>query len=171
MAVYGSSAPQDGHAPETRPDDDLSDCNPVIDPKLGLDADAVRAGETVGMALTGFGPERRCRSGSDDVKLTDAAVDAKGALTTRLLIPANTQLGEHRVIVQDAAGAELASASVKVEKAKPGKKATVTPSIGSVAAGATLTVQLRRLRARRSGAALAALRAGAHRGAGHVCRR
>jgi endo-alpha-N-acetylgalactosaminidase len=44
--------------------------------------------------------------------------------------------------VQDSAGAELASAPLKVKKAKPGKKATVTASIGSVVAGASVTVQL-----------------------------
>ncbi|WP_396658895.1 endo-alpha-N-acetylgalactosaminidase family protein [Microbacterium oxydans] len=143
MAVYGSSAPRAGHAPATRPADDLSACNPVIDPKLGLDSDTVRAGETVGMALTGFAPRSTVSVWLDGSGLTEATVDAEGALTTRLLIPTNTEVGKHRVIVRDAAGAELASAPLKVKKAKPGKKATVTASIGSVSAGATLTVQLR----------------------------
>ncbi|WP_058631645.1 endo-alpha-N-acetylgalactosaminidase family protein [Microbacterium oxydans] len=143
MAVYGSSAPRAGHAPATRPADDLSACNPVIDPKLGLDSDTVRAGETVGMALTGFAPRSTVSVWLDGSRLTEATVDAEGALTTRLLIPTNTEVGKHRVIVRDAAGAELASAPLKVKKAKPGKKATVTASIGSVSAGATLTVQLR----------------------------
>ena len=142
MAVYGSSAPQEGHAPETRPTDDLSECNPATDPKLGLDADSVRAGETVGMELTGFAPRSTVSVWLDDVKLTDAAVDAKGALTTRLLIPADASVGKHRVIVQDSAGVELASAALKVKKAKPGKDARITASIGSVSAGASLTVQL-----------------------------
>lgn len=142
MAVYGSSAPRAGHAPATRPADDLSACNPVIDPKLGLDSDTVRAGETVGMALTGFAPRSTVSVWLDGSRLTEATVDAEGALTTRLLIPANAEVGKHRVIVRDAAGTELASAPLKVKKAKPGKKATVTASIGSVSAGATLTVQL-----------------------------
>ncbi|WP_292764938.1 endo-alpha-N-acetylgalactosaminidase family protein [Microbacterium sp. UBA3486] len=142
MAVYGSSAPRAGHAPATRPADDLSACNPVIDPKLGLDSDTVRAGETVGMALTGFAPRSTVSVWLDGSRLTEATVDAEGALTTRLLIPTNAEVGKHRVIVRDAAGTELASAPLKVKKAKPGKKATVTASIGSVSAGATLTVQL-----------------------------
>ncbi|KAB1862565.1 endo-alpha-N-acetylgalactosaminidase family protein [Microbacterium algeriense] len=142
MAVYGSSAPRAGHAPATRPADDLSACNPVIDPKLGLDTDTVRAGETVGMALTGFAPRSTVSVWLDGTRLTDATVDAEGALTTRLLIPANAEVGKHRVIVRDAAGAEVASAPLKVKKAKPGKKATVTASIGSVVAGSSVTVQL-----------------------------
>ncbi|MEA1264904.1 endo-alpha-N-acetylgalactosaminidase family protein [Microbacterium sp. STF-2] len=142
MAVYGSSAPQAGHAPATRPADDLSACNPAIDPKIGLDTDSVRTGETVGVALTGFGPRSTVSVWLDGAKLTDATVDEKGALSTRLLIPTDASLGKHRVIVQDASGAELASAPLKVKKAKPGKKATVTASIGSVVAGGSLTVQL-----------------------------
>lgn len=143
MAIYGSSTPKDGHAPAARPADDLSECTPVIDPKLELDAESVRAGETLGMALTGFGSQSAVSVWLDGAKLTDAAVDDNGALATRLLIPASTDLGEHRVIVKDSAGVERASAPVKVEKATQGKKATLTPSIGSVAAGATLTVQMR----------------------------
>ena len=142
MAVYGSSAPQSGHAPKTRPADDLSGCNPVIDPKIGLDADSVRAGESIGLALTGFAPRSTVSVWLDGVKLADAAVDDKGALTTRVLIPAGTAVGKHRLVVQDAAGTELAGAPLKVKKAKPVKNATVTPSIDSVAAGASLTVQL-----------------------------
>lgn len=142
MAIHGASSPKSGSAPKARPADDLSECNPATDPKLGLDSDSVRAGETVGMALKGFAPSSTVSVWLDDVKLTDAAVDAKGSLTTRLLIPANAAVGKHRVIVQDAAGAELASAPLKVKKAKPGKKATVTASIGSVVAGGSVTVQL-----------------------------
>lgn len=142
MAIYGTSSPKSGSAPKTRPADDLSECNPVTDPKLGLDSDSVRAGETVGTVLTGFAPRSTVSVWLDDVKLTDATVDAKGSLTTRLLIPANAAVGKHRVIVQDSAGAELASAPLKVKKAKPGKKATVTASIGSVVAGTSVTVQL-----------------------------
>lgn len=143
LAVFGTSAPQGGHAPEARPDDDLSECEPATDPKLGLDSDSVRAGETVGAELTGFAPRSTVSLWLDDVRLTDAVVDAEGALAAKVLIPLDAEVGKHRVIVKDAQGAELASAALKVKKAKPAKDATVTASVGSVRAGSTLSIQLR----------------------------
>ncbi|WP_217178632.1 endo-alpha-N-acetylgalactosaminidase family protein [Streptomyces sp. AC495_CC817] len=143
LAVYGTPAAKSGHAPQERPDDDLSECNPVIDPVLVLDGTSVRAGETIGAALTGFAPDSSVSFWLDDVRLTGAVVDADGALETPLLIPATAELGTHRVIVKGSSGAELASAALKVKKAKPAKGAEVTPSVGTVRAGGALTVQLR----------------------------
>ncbi|MBO9625892.1 MAG: discoidin domain-containing protein [Microbacterium sp.] len=143
IAVYGTPAARGGHAPGVRPGDDLSACNPVIDPALALDGKSVRAGETIGAALTGFAPRSAVSFWLDGVRLADAVVDAKGALSTPLLIPATAEVGKHRVIVKDAAGTELASAALKVKKAKPAHGPAVTASLGSVQAGGALTVQLR----------------------------
>ena len=142
MAIYGTPAPKDGHAPKARPADDLGECTPATDPALALDADSVRAGETVGATLTGFAPSSTVSFWLDGVKIADAAVDADGALRTPLLIPADAAVGKHRVIVKDGSGAELASAELKVKKAKPAKDPKITPSVGTVRAGGTLTVQL-----------------------------
>ncbi|MBW8762739.1 MAG: discoidin domain-containing protein [Microbacterium sp.] len=142
MAIYGTPAPKDGHAPKARPADDLGECTPATDPALALDADSVRAGETVGAALTGFAPSSTVSFWLDGVKIADAAVDADGALSTPLLIPADAEIGTHRVIVKDGSGAELASAELKVKKAKPAKDPRITPSVGTVRSGGTLTVQL-----------------------------
>lgn len=143
MAVYGFSAPQVGHAPKVRPADDLSECTPATDPKLSLEESSVRAGETVGADLTGFAPHSAVSFWLDDVELTGAVVDGQGSLTSRLLIPVGAEVGKHDVIVKDAAGDVLASAPLKVKKAKPVKDATVTVSVGTVQSGSAVSVQLR----------------------------
>ncbi|WP_307872123.1 endo-alpha-N-acetylgalactosaminidase family protein [Microbacterium paraoxydans] len=121
LAIYGTTTPQAGHAPETRPDDDLSGCAPETDPQLSLGAKSVRAGESVDAVLSGFAPGAAVTFWLGDVRLADAVVDARGALTTGVLIPAGATLGKHRLVVTDAGGTELASAPLKVKKAKPGK--------------------------------------------------
>lgn len=143
MAIYGTPAPKDGHAPKTRPADDLGGCTPAVDPTLALGADSVRAGETVDAALSGFAPDSSVSFWLDEVKIADAAVDADGALSTSLLIPVGTEIGTHRIVVKDGTGAELAGADLKVKKAKPAKEPKLVPSVGSVRAGSTLAVQLR----------------------------
>lgn len=143
MAIYGSSTPQDGHAPEVRQEDDLDACTPELDPTLDLSASSVRAGETVEAQLAGFAPGSAVSFWLDGLRVADATVDGGGALTTRILIPLDATVGAHRLIVKDAAGDEVVSAALKVKKAKPVKHATVTASVGSVQAGAGLSVQLR----------------------------
>jgi endo-alpha-N-acetylgalactosaminidase len=143
MAVYGTTVPQAGHAPEKRPEDDLGACAAETDPALTLGADSVRAGETVEAVLSGFAPDGVVSFWLDGVRLADATVDARGALTTRVLIPADATIGKHRFLVKDASGAEIASATLKVKKSKPAKKAVLTPSVGTAAAGDSLRVQLR----------------------------
>ncbi|WP_334149393.1 endo-alpha-N-acetylgalactosaminidase family protein [Microbacterium sp.] len=143
MAVYGSSAPNEGHAPKARPADDLSECTPATDPKLSLGADSVRAGETVEARLTGFAPESTVSIWLDEVRLADAPVDADGSVTTPVLIPVDTTVGTHRITVQDAAGTELAGAEVQVKKAKPVDAPTVVAAVGAVQAGGSVGVQLR----------------------------
>ena len=144
MAIYGTSASQEGHAPQERPEDDLTDCAPpAIDPALTLDEASVQAGETVGAELTGFAPDSTVTFWLGDLRLTQAPVDSDGALSTRLLIPADTEKGAYRVVVKDAADAELASAELKVTTAEPVEEPTLTPSVGTVRAGSSLQVQLR----------------------------
>ena len=143
MAIYGMPAPKGGHPAETRPEDDLSECAPATDPALALDADSVRAGETVGASLTGFVPSSAVSFWLDDVRIADAAVDADGELATSLLIPADAEPGAHRVVVKDASGAELASADLTVKESAPVHTPSITPSVGTVQAGGSLTVQLR----------------------------
>lgn len=143
MAVYGTPAPKTGHAPEARPADELGECEPAIDPTLGLGSDSVRAGETVEVDLSGFAPESPVSFWLDDVRLTDATVDDSGTLTTALLIPTDSALGKHLVIVKDASGDVLASAALKVKKAKPAKGASITASVGTVRAGSSLSTHLR----------------------------
>lgn len=143
IAVYGTSTPKTGHAPEARPADDLEECAPATDPKLSLEESSVRAGDTVGAELTGFAPNSAVSFWLDDVELTGAVVDDQGALSSRLLIPLNAELGKREVIVKDAAGTTLASAPLKVKKAKPAKDAKVTVSVSTVQSGSTVAVQLR----------------------------
>ncbi|PVE96646.1 endo-alpha-N-acetylgalactosaminidase family protein [Microbacterium sp. TPD7012] len=143
IAIYGTAAPQSGHAPKERPADDIDECTPVTDPELSLDATSVRAGETVGAELTGFEPSSAVSFWLGEVKIADAAVDGEGALTSRLLIPLATEVGKHEVIVKDASGEPVASAPLKVKKAKPAKDATVTVSVETVRGGSSVDVQLR----------------------------
>jgi endo-alpha-N-acetylgalactosaminidase len=143
IAIYGTTEPQSGHAPGKRPADDLDECDPVIDPKLSLDAASVRAGETVGVDLTGFAPNSTVSFWLDDVEISDAAVDAAGAWASRVLIPADSKRGTHDLIVKGSTGEVLASAPLKVKKAKVAKNAKVTVSVGTVRGGSSVAVQLR----------------------------
>lgn len=118
LAVYGSSTPQEGHAPETRPADDLDACNPATDPQLSLDAKSARAGGTVDAELTGFGPRSTVSILLDGAKFAEVQVDADGALRTTLRIPADAAPGASEITVANAKGETLASAPLKVKKAK-----------------------------------------------------
>lgn len=143
VAVYGTPAAKAGHAPKPRPDDALDGCGQATDPVLDLDAGSARAGESVGVALTGFAPDSAVSFWLDGMRIADAAVDGKGALSTSLLIPADAVVGAHRLIVKDDGGAELASSALEVTTAATPKDATITASVATARAGASLSVQLR----------------------------
>lgn len=143
MALYGSPAPQSGHAPLARPADKPGTCIPVTDPSLILGAASVEAGATVEAQLSGFAPEATVSIWLDELRLAEAPVDGEGALTTPLLIPAAAAAGERRVVVKDAAGTPLASAPLTVRRAMLPVVPTVTVAVGTVQAGAAVGVHLR----------------------------
>lgn len=144
MGIYGVGTAQEGHAPADRAEDDLDGCTPpAVDPALVLGAKSVAAGSTVEADLTGFAPDSAVTFWLDDQRLAQAAVDAEGALSTNLLIPADAAPGARQVLVKGQNGETLASAELKVRKAPPASKPTVTPAVDSVRAGASLDVQLR----------------------------
>lgn len=143
MAIYGSPAPQSGHAPLARPADKPGTCTTVTDPSLILGAASVEAGATVEAQLSGFAPEATVSIWLDELRLAEAPVDGEGALTTPLLIPAATAAGERRVVVKDAAGTVLASAPLTVTRTTVPVVPTVTVAVGTVQTGAAVGVQLR----------------------------
>ena len=90
----------------------------ATDPKIGFDAKSVRAGEEIGATLTGFGPDSTVSIWLDGERLTDVTVDADGAATMQLQIPADADKGKQRLVVKDSADTELVNVELQVKKAK-----------------------------------------------------
>lgn len=117
MAIYGTSSEVPaGHAPQVRPEDDLSDCEQAADPTLRLGASSVAAGGSVDVQLRGFEADSAVQLWlhSEPVLLGEVKVDADGAASATVTIPAATATGVHELVATDANGAELARADLTV---------------------------------------------------------
>ncbi|MFD5213800.1 LPXTG cell wall anchor domain-containing protein [Microbacterium sp. NPDC058345] len=112
------------------------------DPVLSLSAPAVRAGETVDVALSGFAPDAAISLWLGDRRLEDVTIDAKGGMTLALSIPAATTAGVYDLAAKDESGAVVASAALTVEDAGIPVVPVLALSADTVRAGDRLDVRL-----------------------------
>lgn len=94
-------------------------------PEIELNVDTIQAGGKVGIAGYGFESDAvlTIELHSDPVKLGTMTAGAAGDVKTTVVIPESTPAGEHTVVVLDANGKQLATASLTVTAA-----ATQTPT-------------------------------------------